>query len=447
MQDIDLLVQPRWLIPVQPEGVVLEHHALAVRDGRIVAVLPTDEAVRQYRPAQSIELPDHALLPGLVNLHTHAAMSLMRGLADDLPLMRWLNEHIWPAEATAVSEAYVADGTRLACAEFIRSGQTCFNDMYFFPETAADVINATGMRAGLGLIVIDFPTVYASDADDYLHKALTAHDRLKGAPHIHPVLAPHGPYTVSDAPLRKLRAYANELGLPIHMHVHETADEVQGQLAATGQRPLERLEALDLLDSDFIAVHMTQLTDDEIARVARYGMHVAHCPQSNLKLASGFCPVAKLLDAGVNVGIGTDGAASNNDLDLLDEMRTTAMLAKAVAGQPSAVAAPRALTMATMGGARALGIADEIGSLEAGKAADFIAVDLSDIATQPVYNPIAQIVYSAARHQITDTFVGGRALMRRRQLLTVDGDAAVASAARWQETLRTFMAHDRRDTA
>lgn len=442
MQDIDLLVRPRWLIPVQPEGTALEDHALAVQEGRILAVLPAAEAERLYRPAQTIDLPDHALTPGLVNLHTHAAMSLMRGMADDLPLMRWLGEHIWPAEGASVSEAYVADGLRLACAEFIRGGQTCFNDMYFFPETAAEVVGEAGMRAALGLIVIDFPTPYAKDADDYLHKALGCFDRLKHRGDIYPVFAPHGPYTVSDEPLKRVRAYANELGIPIHMHVHETADEIRQQLGQTGQRPLERLEALDLLDNDFIAVHMTQLTDEEIARIAHLGVHVAHCPQSNLKLASGFCPVARLLEAGVNVGLGTDGAASNNDLDMLEEMRTAALLAKAVAEQPAAVAAPRALHMATLAGARALGIDDEIGSLEAGKAADFIAIDLSDVATQPVYDPIAQIVYSAARHQITDTFVAGRPLMRQRQLLSIDTAGAVARAADWRERLQAFAAHD-----
>jgi 5-methylthioadenosine/S-adenosylhomocysteine deaminase len=442
MQDIDLLVRPRWLIPVQPEGAALEAHALAVHEGRILAVLPAAEAERLYRPAQTIDLADHAVLPGFINLHTHAAMSLMRGMADDLPLMRWLSEHIWPAEGASVSEEYVADGLRLACAEFIRGGQTCFNDMYFFPETAAEIVGEAGLRAALGLIVIDFPTPYASDADDYLHKALACHDRIKHRGDLYPVFAPHGPYTVSDAPLKRIRAYANELGVPIHMHVHETADEVQQQLRDSGQRPLERLEALDLLGNDFIAVHMTQLTDEEIALVARYGVSVAHCPQSNLKLASGFCPVAKLLEAGVNVGIGTDGAASNNDLDMLEEMRTAALLAKAVAGQPSAVAAPRALHMATLAGARALGVNHELGSLEAGKAADFIAIDLSDAATQPVYNPIAQIVYSAARHQITDTFVAGQPLMRNRQLLSVDAEAAIARAAYWQQRLQPFAAHD-----
>ncbi|WP_420426753.1 TRZ/ATZ family hydrolase [Algiphilus sp.] len=438
MQRIDLLVQPRWLIPVQPEGMVLEAHSLAVRDGRIEAILPNEEAARLYSAEQTITLPDHALLPGLINAHTHAAMTLMRGLADDLPLMQWLNQHIWPAESDAVSDDYVSDGMRLACAEFIRGGQTCFADMYFFPETGAAVVEEAGLRAAIGLILIDFPTPYAQDADDYLHKALAVHDQLRGHQRLKPMFAPHGPYTVSDAPLRKMRAYAKELGLGVHMHVHETADEIQGGLATTGERPLARLDGLDLLDSDFMAVHMTQLTAEEIDKVARNGVHVVHCPQSNLKLASGFCPVAQLMEAGVNVALGTDGAASNNDLDLLDEMRTAAMLAKAVAGRPSAVAAARALSMATINGARALGMDAEIGSLEVGKAADFIAIDLSDVSTQPVYDPIAQIVYCASRHQITDNFVAGQPLMRQRQLLSVDAESAIARANAWQHRLRPY---------
>lgn len=438
MEEIDLLLQPRWLIPVVPEGAVLDAHALAVHQGRIVAVLPAAEAAQRFSPAQRITLPEHALLPGLVNAHTHAAMALMRGLADDLPLMRWLNDHIWPAEGAVVSETFTADGVRLACAEMIRSGITCFSDMYFFPEVIARTAREAGMRAAVGLIVLDFPTPQAANADEYLSQAMRSYDALKAQPLVHPVLAPHAPYTVSDAPLRKLRALAHEINVPIHMHIHETADEVQGSIRDCGQRPLARLDALDLLGNDLIAVHMTQLTDDEIALIARNGVHVVHCPQSNLKLASGFCPVARLQDAGVNVALGTDGAASNNDLDLLDEMRTAAMLTKAVAGDATALPAPRALTMATLAGARALGIEHECGSLEAGKSADCIAIDLSDLGSQPVFDAISSIVYSAQRSQITDTFVAGRALMRNARLQTLDTAAIRERVAHWHGELRPF---------
>lgn len=436
MQTVDLLLAPRWLIPIEPDGVVLERHALVADDGRIVAVLPLSEAQTRYQPRQTIELPQHVLLPGFVNLHTHAAMSLLRGIADDLPLMDWLQHHIWPAEGTHVSAGYCEDGLRLAFAEMIRGGTTCVNDMYFFPDATARIAAEAGLRATVGLIVFDFPTAWGSGPDDYIHKGVALHDQLKNEPLIRTIFAPHAPYTVSDAPLLKLRQYANELGIGIHMHVHETAHEVETAVASSGKRPWARLKELELLGPDFIAVHMTQLSDEEIAEAAEYSVHVAHCPESNLKLASGFAPIDKLLRAGVNVGIGTDGAASNNDLDLLGEMRSAALLAKAVSGNPAALPAAAALRMATLGGARALGLDSEIGSLIEGKSADCIAVDLSAAATQPVYNVPSQLVYAASRDQVSDVFVAGRALLRNRQLTTLDERAAIARAGEWQQKIR-----------
>ncbi|MFT4048102.1 MAG: TRZ/ATZ family hydrolase, partial [Solimonas sp.] len=343
MQTIDLLVIPRWLIPIEPAGVALEAHALAVDGDRIVAVLPLAEARTRYQPRQTIELADHAVLPGLVNLHTHVAMSLLRGIADDLPLMDWLQNHIWPAEGAHLSPTFCEDGARLAFAEMIRGGTTYINDMYMFPDATARVAQQAGLRATVGLVVFDFPTPWGGGADEYIHKGLELHDELKGSPLIRTIFAPHAPYTVSDAPLLKIRRYANELGIGIHMHVHETAHEVETAVASSGKRPWARLKELELLGPDFIAVHMTQLSDAEIAEVAEYGVHIAHCPESNLKLASGFCPVARLLAAGANVGIGTDSAASNNDLDLFGELRTAALLAKAVAGDARALGAAAAL--------------------------------------------------------------------------------------------------------
>jgi 5-methylthioadenosine/S-adenosylhomocysteine deaminase len=435
MQDADLIVLPRWLVPVEPAGVVLEDHALVVRGGRIADVLPAARARQSWQARETLALPRHALAPGLVNLHTHAAMTLLRGLADDLPLMEWLQGHIWPAEGQHVSRAFCDDGVRLACAEFIRGGITCFNDMYMFPEATAAIASAAGLRSAVGLIVLDFPTAWAQPGE-YVHKGLELHDRLKGEPLVRTVFAPHAPYTVSDAPLREVRKYAAELGIPIHMHVHETADEVDQAVKATGKRPWQRLKDLGLVGPDLIAVHMTQLTDAEIADCAQHGVTVAHCPESNLKLASGFCPVDKLLKAGVNVALGTDGAASNNDLDLLGERRTAALLAKGVAGDARALPAPAALHMATLAGARALGLDQEIGSLKAGKAADFIALDLSEASAQPLYNVISQIVYASARHNVTDVFVAGRALMRAGELLTVDEPAAIAAAQAWRAKIR-----------
>ncbi|HZR37883.1 MAG TPA: TRZ/ATZ family hydrolase [Nevskia sp.] len=435
MQTIDLLVLPRWLVPVEPSAAVLEEHALAVDGGRIVDVLPAAFARQAFQPREVLELPDHAVLPGLVNVHTHSAMSLLRGLADDLPLMDWLQNHIWPAEGANVSYAFCADGVRLAAAEMIRGGTTCFNDMYFFPDATAAVAGEIGLRASVGLVVFDFPTPWAQNWQEYIHRGLEVHDRLRGDPLVTAVFAPHAPYTVSDAPLKKVRELATELGIGIHMHLHETAAEVEGAVQSGGKRPWQRLRELDLLGQDFIAVHMTQLSEAEIAEAGKLGLSVAHCPESNLKLASGFCPVARLLAAGVNVAIGTDGAASNNDLDLFGELRTAALLAKGVAGDASALPAEAALRMATLAGAKALGLDGRIGSLVKGKAADFIAVDLNRPATQPVYNVLSQLVYATGRDQVTDVYVAGRALLRGGKLMTLDEAETLAKAGEWRQRI------------
>ena len=431
MEAIDSLLCARWVVPVEPRDVVLEDHAVAVADGRIVALLPRDQAEARFDPHVRVELGDHALLPGLVNAHTHAAMTLLRGLADDLPLMTWLQEHIWPAEGRWVSEEFVRDGTRHAVAEMLRSGTTCFNDMYFFPDVTARAASAAGIRSMVGLIAIDFPTVWARDADEYLDKGLAVHDEFRHDALVRTAFAPHAPYTVSDGPLERIRVLADELEIPIHMHVHETADEVAQALAAHGERPLERLARLGLLSPSLLAVHMTQLDDDDVLRVAKAGVRVVHCPESNMKLASGFCPVAKLQAAGVTVALGSDGAASNNDLDLFGEMRSAALLAKAVAGDASALPVARALEMATLDGARALGWDDQIGSLLPGKAADLVAVRLTGISTEPLYHPLSAIVYALDRGRVSDVWVAGRHLLRERRLTTLDEAEILAAARRW----------------
>lgn len=433
---VDLIIQARWVIPVEPEATIYEHYSLVIDDGRIVDLLPHDQALSSYQP-KLVEVLDqhHVLIPGLINCHTHAAMSLLSGIADDLPLMDWLQNHIWPAEQKWVSEAFVRDGTDLAIAEMLRGGTTCFNDMYFFPEVVAQQAIQHGIRANVGLIVFDFPTVWAENADVYLDKGLALHEQLRNQRLISTSFAPHAPYTVSDEPLRKLLTFADEMDLTIHMHVHETAHEVAEQKQKTGQTPLQRLADLGLLTPSFIAVHMTQLTGEEIAAYAASGGHIVHCPESNLKLASGFCPVAACMDAGINVALGTDGAASNNDQDMLAEMRTAALLAKGVSGNASAVSAMQALQMATINGAKALGLEDEIGSLQIGKAADVVAIDLSEVETQPVFNPLAQIVYAVSRHQVSDVWVAGRQLLKQRQLLTLDLADLRQRAAVWQQRL------------
>ena len=433
--EIDILIHARWIVPVEPDGVVHQRYAVAVHDGRIVELLPSDAATARYDARETIRLSDHALIPGLVNAHTHAAMSLFRGLADDLPLMEWLQNHIWPAEAKWVSPDFVRDGTELAVAEMLKSGTTCFNDMYFYPEDTARACLAIGMRAVVGLILLDFPTGYAQTPDEYLHKGLRVRDDLSASDLVTTAFAPHAPYTVSNDPLKKLRTLNDELNLPVHMHLHETAHEVDEAVKATGQRPLARLAELNLLQPNLMAVHMTQLLESEIETYAKSGASVVHCPESNLKLASGFCPVHALLRAGVNVALGTDGAASNNDLDMLDEMRIAALLAKGVAREATAVPARTALRMATLNGARALGLDSRIGSLQPGKAADFAAIDLSALASTPVYDPVSQLVYAAGRDQVTDVWVNGRRLLQDRVLTSVDETAVLEKARRWRDKI------------
>jgi len=432
---VDTLIHARWVIPVEPESVTYENHSLVIDKGRILDLLPTNLAKQKYQATITEILDSHALMPGFINCHTHAAMTLMRGIADDLPLMEWLHNHIWPLEQKWMGEAFVRDGTDLAIAEMLLGGTTCFNDMYFFPDVTAQQAVQHGIRACVGMVVIDFPTVWAENSAAYIARGLDIHDQLRHQPLITTSFAPHAPYTVSDEPLTKIRTYADELEIPINMHVHETLHEVAQAQANTGQRPLQRLHNLGLLTPSFIAVHMTQLTAEEISLVAESGAHIVHCPESNLKLASGFCPVAQCLSAGIKVALGTDGAASNNDLDMMGEMRSAALLAKAVAQDASAVPAMTALRMATINGAKALGLEQEIGSLTIGKSADVIAIDLDHLETQPLYCPISQIVYAASRQQVTDVWVAGKQLLKQRQLTTVNLSSLKARIVEWQVKL------------
>ena len=435
-ESVDLLINARWTAPVQPSGIVLDEHAVAVRAGRIVAVLPQAEARARFVAVRTVELPRHLLIPGLVNLHTHAAMSLLRGIADDLPLMRWLQEAIWPAESRHVDAAFVRDGTRLAAAEMIRGGITTCNDMYFHPDAAADAFAEVGMRAVVGAVMLEFPTPYASDAADYLRKGLAARDRWQGHPLIGFSIAPHAPYTVADASFIHARAIADELGLPIHIHVHETAHEIADALAAHGCRPLARLARLGLLGRNFIGVHAVHVDEADIELLARHGCSVAHCPSSNMKLASGIAPVPRLLAAGVPVGLGSDGAASNNRLDLIQEMRHAALLAKVGSLDATVVPAHTALRMATLDGACALGMDDRIGSIETGKFADLCALDLAPVACQPCFDPVSHLVYVCGRENVSHVWIGGETRVDKGvSLLHINDTELLRIASMWQTKL------------
>ena len=431
---LDLLLLPTWLVPVEPAGVVLKDHGVGIRDGRIVFIGPRAQALKLVA-TQTRELPDMLLSPGLINAHGHAAMTLFRGMADDLPLMTWLEQHIWPAETKWVKEDFVRDGTNLAIAEQLKGGITCFSDMYFYPKVASECVHNSGIRAQIAIPILDFPIPGASSADESLRQAVELFADLKLHPRIKIAFGPHAPYTVGDENLEKIRVIADELDAAIHMHVHETAFEVHQAVEQNAERPVARLARLGLLSPRFQAVHVTQISDEDLSMLVESNSSVIHCPESNLKLASGFCPVERLWQAGVNVAVGTDGAASNNDLDLLGETRTAALLAKAVAGSATALDAHRALRMATLNGARALGIESDTGSIEIGKAADLVAFDLSGLAQQPVYDPVSQLIYATGRDCVKHVWVAGKQLLEDRHLTRLDEQQLCATARAWGERI------------
>ncbi len=431
----DLLIEAGFVVPVVPHGVVLEHHAVAITGGRIVAILPVAEARQRFLPRETVSRPDAALIPGLVNAHTHNPMTLLRGVADDLPLKVWLQEHIWPIEGAVIGPDFVADGITLAIAEMLRGGTTCVNENYFFPDVQAATYKRHGFRARVGLPVIDFPTAWASSDDEYFDKAGEVHDQWRDDALIATAFAPHAPYTVNDANFERVRMLSDQLDVPVHLHLHETAQEVEQSLDEHGQRPIARLDRLGLVNDRLIAIHMTQLTEAEIHLCAERGVSVVHCPESNLKLASGFCPACALERAGVTLAVGTDGCASNNDLDMFSETRTAALLAKAVAQDAAALDAFSALRAATLGGAKAIGFDDRIGSIEPGKEADLVCVDLSALETQPLHHVVSQLVYATGRQQVSDVWIAGRPKLLQRVLVEIDIDGVIANARQWRERI------------
>lgn len=434
MHAVDLRIDAPWIVPVEPRGV-LEGHALIADAGKVLAVLPAPHADARFAPREHVRLASHVVIPGLVNAHTHAAMSLMRGIADDVPLEPWLNEHIWPREARFVSPQFVYDGTLLACAEMLRGGVTACHDMYFHPADAARACDETGMRALIGIPILDFPTAYAADGEAYLARGLEARDAWKHAAHLAFALAPHAPYTVGDPTFRTVVTYARQLELPIATHLAETRREVADARAAFGVTPLARLDALGATGPSFIAIHAVHVDESDIATLARHGCHVVHCPASNMKLASGIAPVSRIADAGVNVALGTDGAASNNRLDLFSEMRLASLLAKVATGDAAALPAADVLAMATINGARALGFGEVAGSLSPGKDADVVAVDMRGVTTQPVFDPVSHLVNVAERANVSDVWLRGRRMLASGSFVSLDDAAIVARARVWQHRL------------
>ena len=403
-------INARWIVPIVPQGEVLENHSIILEDGVIHDILPTEHLEKRYARIEMTNLPNHLLTAGLVNAHLHSAMTLFRGYADDLSLSEWLNQHIWPAEAKFVNQEFVRDGTTLAVAEMIANGTTCAADTYFFPEVSAKVFEENYFRAQVGIPVLQFANAWATSEEEHITKGLKCYESTRDSSLISVAFSPHAPYTVTDAGFQQVLELSEDLSIPIHLHLHETKQEVETGLLEDGRRPYKRIEELGLLKADLQTVHMTELNEEEIQSLYSNQIHVVHCPESNMKLASGICPVHKLIANGINVALGTDGAASNNDLDLLAEARSAAFLSKVISGHPSSIRAEEALSMATINGARLMGLEEKIGSLEIGKCADMIAVDLSGISFQPIYNPISQLIYAANGQNVTHSWINGECL-------------------------------------
>ena len=438
-QESTLIIAATWTIPVVPAGAVLENHAVVVHEKSVLAVIPLGDAKQKYPNGRLVVLEDHVLIPGLINAHGHAPMSLFRGVADDVPLKSWLEDHIWPLEAQLVSEEFVYHGAELAIAEMLLSGTTCFADMYFFPEAVARAAGEAGIRVQLASPILDFPTVGGQNPDEYIARATELHDQFRNSELVYTAFGPHAPYTVSNAPLQKIRVLADELDVPIHMHIHETASEVRDSLSTFGITPIERLDELGLLSPRFIGIHATQLDEPGMDTLRENGVQVVHCPESNLKLASGMCPVQKLKEKGINVALGTDGSASNNDLDMLGELRTAALLAKGIADDATALPAQAALQMATLDGARALGLEHEIGSIERGKYADLVAIDLNRCNGFPVYNPLSQLIYSTHSSQVSHVWIGGQLIVKNGSLESVDLRSIKETAKIWQKRVTELL--------
>lgn len=428
----DIMVHAKFIIPVSPAGVVLEDHSLAIKKDKIIAILPKQQAYL-WSSKITLDRSDCLLAPGLINAHTHNPMTLLRGLADDLPLMTWLEKHIWPAEKALMDYAFCHDGASLAIAEMVRGGTTCCNESYFFPDALASAYQQYGFRAMIGLPMIAFQTAWANSQQAYLDRGETVACEYAHKPLLRFAWAPHAPYTVNDEALTAIAERASAGDMPVHIHLHETQKEVDDALKQDYERPIHRLKRLGLINERLIAVHMAAINDEDIAVFAKHKAHVVHCPESNLKLASGFCPVHALQTAQVNVALGTDGCASNNDLDMIGEMRTAALIGKAVAKNASAVNAQKTLHMATLGGAKALGWADDIGSIEVGKQADFFTMQITEPEAMPMYDPISWLVYASSRHQVRDTFIAGQAKMLNRQLMNMNLEQIQRKAQTWAE--------------
>ena len=434
----DLILTANALVSVTETFTA--QNSIAIKEGKIIAIDSFEQLSSQYQCDNVHSLPHHILMPGLINAHGHSAMSLLRGFADDMPLMDWLENKIWPLEQQFVDPEFVFDGSQLAIAEMLRSGTTCFSDMYFFPDACAQAVQQTGIKAQLSFPVFDFPSAWGNGPDDYLSKGealiqqFSQHSRLSIVP------GPHAPYTVSDQVLLDAKQLANRYQTGLQMHLHETEFEVNDAVSSNGIRPIQRLLELGLLDKSFQAVHMTCLNAEDIAICRDTELSIVHCPISNLKLGSGFLPLQAVVKADINIALGTDGAASNNSLNMFNELQTAALIAKGSAKDPSLLPARQAIAMATLYGAKALGLEQSTGSIAVGKDADIIAIDISQLEQQPHFDTLSLLTYSNIGPRVSHSYVQGKCLMQDYQFTAaskLDIDAITARAKYWQDKIST----------
>ena len=427
-QEVDLLVLGGIVLTADHNWNTYDPGVVAVDGGAIVGVGPRHEVEGAYRGRERIDAGGKLIMPGLLNAHTHAPMTLFRGIADDLPLETWLYKYIWPAETKLLSPDFVRLGTQLAAAEMIRSGTVLFCDMYYFEDDIAEACKEAGIRVVIGEALVDFPTANCQTPEDQLKYTEYLLSQWNDDPLVVPSVQPHSPYAASSELMQQSKELADEYGAPYLLHVSETQSEVRESIEKYRRTPVGRLADLGLLGPTTVAIHGVHLTDEDIELLAQYETGVVHCPESQLKLASGFTPVPKLLEAGVKVGLGTDGAASNNDLDMFGEMGTAAKVHKVIAGDPTTMPARQALSMATLEAARVLGLDDRLGSLEVGKRGDIIVLDLDVPHMVPVYNITSHLVYAAHSSDVRTVIIDGRVVMRDRELLTLDEGEIFARA-------------------
>ncbi len=434
-ENVDIIILADSVLTMDADQSVLIDGAVAVKDGKVIAVGAASDISGRYSSGRTVGGKGKVVFPGLVNAHTHAPMVYFRGLKDDLPLKVWLEEHIWPAENRWLSPQFVGDAAQLACLEMLKAGITLYNDMYFFGEVIAGVTKKTGMRAVVGAGILDFPGRTAKTVDEYFWNAENFIGSWTGDDLIVPAIAPHSPYACCPQTIERAKAVSERFNVPLHLHLSETKWEVEEIGRRYGKTPVELLDGIGVLDDSVIAAHCVHVNDEEIEILAGRKVGVAHCIESNLKLAAGIAPVVKMVGAGVKVTFGTDGAASNNDLDILSEMSTAAKVHKAVSGDPTALNAKLVLLMATRWGAEALGLGEVTGSIEEGKAADMVIADLNRPHLVPVYDVYSHIVYSMRSSDIETVLVSGRIVVDRGRLTTADEAEIIAKAVEWGQKI------------